>query len=181
MRETTTRLPLRCPYQERGPAAETSRYSKGRKVSEETKNDQPGSATADGATKLGYSDPGFAERYGVKSGMSRTRKILLAVFGLALLGGVVGYIAWNEANPKIQAEVISYTVNGKAINVTFQVNKSADQRVECTIEALDTHGSVIGSATVVVPTGRAQEDMVYTVNTTGTPNTATVPSCTAVS
>jgi type IV secretory pathway TrbF-like protein len=150
-------------------------------MSEETKNNQPGSATADGAAQPGYTDPAFAERYGVKRGMSRTRKILLAVFGLALLGGVVGYIAWNEANPKIQAEVISYTVNGTSINVTFQVNKSADQRVECTIEALDTHGSVIGSANVVVPSGRAQEDMVYTVNTTGTPNTAEVPSCTAVS
>lgn len=150
-------------------------------MSEETKNNQPGSATADGAAQLGYTDPAFAERYGVKRGMSRTRKILLAVFGLALLGGVVGYIAWNEANPQIQAEVISYTVNGTSINVTFQVNKSADQRVECTIEALDTHGSVIGTANVVVPSGRAQEDMVYTVNTTGTPNTAEVPSCTAVS
>jgi hypothetical protein len=150
-------------------------------MSEETKNNQPGSATADGDAQLGYTDPAFAERYGVKRGMSRSRKILLAVFGLALLGGVVGYIAWNEANPQIQAEVISYTVNGTSINVTFQVNKSADQRVECTIEALDTHGSVIGSANVVVPSGRAQEDMVYTVNTTGTPNTAQVSSCTAVS
>jgi hypothetical protein len=150
-------------------------------MSEEMKNDQPGSATADGATQLGYTDPAFAERYGLKRGMSRTRKILLAVFGLALLGGVVGYIAWNEANPKIQAEVISYTVNGTSINVTFQVNKSADQRVECTIQAQDLHGSVIGSANVVVPSGRAEEDMVYTVNTTGTPNTAQVSSCTAVS
>jgi hypothetical protein len=150
-------------------------------MSEETKNDQPGSATADSAAQLGYTDPAFAQRYGLKRGMSRTRKILLAVFGLALLGGVVGYIAWNEANPKIQAEVISYTVNGTSINVTFQVNKSADQRVECTIQAQDVHGSVIGSANVVVPSGRAEEDMVYTVNTTGTPNTAQVSSCTAVS
>ncbi len=150
-------------------------------MSDETKNDQPGSATADGAAQLGFTDPAFAERYGLKRGMSRTRKILLAVFGLALLGGVVGYIAWNEANPKIQAEVISYTVNGTSINVTFQVNKSADQRVECTIEAQDVHGSVIGSANVVVPSGRAEEDMVYSVNTTGTPNTAVVSSCTSVS
>ncbi|HTJ68663.1 MAG TPA: DUF4307 domain-containing protein [Actinospica sp.] len=130
---------------------------------------------------LGYSDPGFAERYGVKRGMSRTRKITLAVFGLALLGGVVGYIAYNQANPQIQATVISYTVDGTSINVTFQVNKSADQRVACTLQAEDVHGSVIGSANVVVPAGRSEEDMVYTVNTTGTPNTAQVSSCTAVS
>jgi hypothetical protein len=150
-------------------------------MSDSTTNDQPESATAEGASRLGYTDPSFAERYGVKRGMSRTRKILLAVFGLAVLGGVVGYIAWNEANPAIQAEVVSYSVNGTSINVTFQVNKAADQRVECTIQAQDVHGSVIGSANVVVPSGRAEEDMVYTVNTTGTPNTAVVSSCTAVS
>jgi hypothetical protein len=148
-------------------------------MSDDTINDQPNS-TPD-AAPLSYSDPGFAERYGVRRGMSRTRKILLGVFGFALLCGVAGYIAWNEANPQIQAEVISYTVNGTSINVTFQVNKPSDERVECTIQAQDVHGSVIGSANVVVPSGRSEEDMVYTVNTTGTPNTAVVPSCTAVS
>jgi phage shock protein PspC (stress-responsive transcriptional regulator) len=132
-------------------------------------------------TPLGFNDPAFAQRYGIKRGMSRTRKILLAVFGFALLCGVAVYIAWNEANPKIQATVVSYTVNGNAVNVTFQVNKAADQRVECTLEAEDVHGSVIGSANVIVPAGRAEEDMVYTVNSTGTPNTVVVSSCTAAS
>ena len=36
---------------------------------------------------------------------------------------------------------------------------------------------MIGSANVSVPSGRAEEDMVYTVNTTGTPNTAVVSTC----
>ncbi|HWG25421.1 DUF4307 domain-containing protein [Actinospica sp.] len=146
---------------------------------------QPDSTSAGAAEtapgSLSYSDPGFAERYGIKRGMSRTRKITLGVFGFALLCGVAGYIAWNEANPQIQAEVISYTVNGTSINVTFQVNKSADQRVSCVLEAQDVRGAVIGSANVTVPAGRAEEDMVYTVNTTGTPNTAEVSSCTVVS
>jgi len=131
----------------------------------------PGTAT--------YSDPGFAERYGVRRGMSRGRKITLGVFGFALLCGVAGYIAWNEANPQIQATVISYEGSGTSITVTFEVDKAADQRVECTVEALDVQGNVIGSANVSVPSGRAKEDMVYTVNTTGTPNTAEVSSCEA--
>ena len=126
-----------------------------------------------------YADPDFAARYGVRRGMSKTRKILLAVVGLALLCGVAGYIAWNEANPQIQATVVSYTQNGNSITVTFEVDKSADQSVNCTIQAEDTQGNVIGSANVLVPSGRAKEDMVYTVNTTGTPNTAVVSSCTA--
>jgi Domain of unknown function (DUF4307) len=137
-------------------------------------------AAGEGPAPLAYSDPAFAERYGIRRGMSRTRKIMLGVFGFALLCGVAGYIAWNEANPQIQAEVVSYTVDGTSINVTFQVNKAADQAVTCTLEAQDVHGTVIGSANVTVPAGRAEEDMVYTVNTTGTPNTAEVSSCTAV-
>ena len=130
---------------------------------------------------LKYSDPGFAERYGVRRGMSRARKITLAVFGFAMLCAVAGYIAWNEANPQTQATVVKYAVDGSSITVTFEVDKQADQRVECTIEAEDLQGDVIGSANVSVPAGRAEEDMVYTVNTTGTPNTAEVSSCQAAS
>jgi hypothetical protein len=126
-----------------------------------------------------YSDPDFAARYGVRRAMSRTRKILLGVFGFVLLCGVVGYIAWEQANPATQATVISYIVNGSSISVTFEVDKAANQSVECTLQAEDLQGNVIGSANVLVPTGRAKEDMVYTVNTTGTPNTAVVSTCTA--
>ena len=134
----------------------------------------PTSATGD----PGYGDPGFAERYGVRSGMSRARKITLGVFGFALLCGVAGYIAWNQANPQIQATVVSYTVNDSSITVTFEVDKAADKAVECTIQVQDVKGAVIGQANVSVPSGRAKEDMSYTVNTTGTPNAAQVASCT---
>ncbi len=128
-----------------------------------------------------YSDPDFAARYGVRPRMSRARKITLGVFGFLVLCGVAGYIAWNEANPATQATVVSYTVDGSSINVTFEVDKSAGQSVDCTLEAEDVNGNVIGSANVLVPRGRAKTDMVYTVNTTGTPNTAVVSSCTSAS
>lgn len=154
--------------------------------SEAAKAAEPGDDAEDsspipGLASAPYSDPGFAERYGVRRGMSRTRKILLGVFGFVVLCSVAGYIAWNEANPAIQATVISYTVNGSAITVTFEVDKSANQSVECTVQAEDLQGDVIGSANVSVPSGRATEDMVYTVNTTGNPNTAVVSSCDATS
>jgi hypothetical protein len=122
-------------------------------------------------------DPGLADRYGIRHGMSRTRKIMLGVFGFVVLCGVAGYIAWNEANPQIQASVVTYTVSGSSITVTFEVDKKASQAVECTIQAEDLQGDVIGSVNVAVPSGRADEDEVYTVNTTGTPNTAEVSAC----
>jgi hypothetical protein len=127
-------------------------------------------------------DQDLAQRYGVKRGMSRGRKITFGVFGFALLCGVAGYIAYNEANPKIQATVLSYVVNGQAINVTFEVDKKGNDRVECTLQAEDIKGDVIGSANVNVPAdGRAKVVLVAQVNTTGTPNTAVVSSCTSAS
>ena len=96
-------------------------------------------------------DEDLAQRYGVKRGMSKGRKIILGVFGFAVLCAVVGVIAYNEANPKIQATVLSYTVNGQAINVTFEVDKKGSDRVECTLQAEDIKGAVIGSANVSVP------------------------------
>jgi type IV secretory pathway TrbF-like protein len=137
---------------------------------------------ADGQTPRdapAYDAAGLAARYGIKQGMSRTRKIILAGFGFVLLCCVAGYIAYNQANPQIQATVISYNVDGHAISVTFEVDKSANQSVECTVQAEDLQGDVIGSANVAVPSGRSKEVMVYTVNSTGTPNTAVVSSCTA--
>jgi len=128
-------------------------------------------------------DSEMAQRYGVKPRMSKGRKIALGVFGFALLCGVAGYIAYNQSHPQIQATVVSMSPapGGQAIAVTFEVDKSASQSVECTLQVEDTQGNVIGSANVAVPSGRAKQDMVYTVNTTGTPNTAVVSSCKATS
>jgi hypothetical protein len=148
---------------------------------EEPQDPQDAMSDSPEAIAPAYSDPDFAARYGVRRKMSRTRKITLGVFGFVVLCGVVGYIAWEEANPATQATVISYAVNGSSVTVTFEVDKAANQAVDCTLQAEDVQGNVIGSANVLVPKGRAKEDMVYTVNTTGTPNTAVVSSCTSAS
>jgi hypothetical protein len=126
-----------------------------------------------------FNDPDFAARYGVKPGMSRVRKITLGVVGLCLLGGVVGYIAWNQANPQIQATVISYTTNGDSVQVTFQVNKPASDNLECVLQVVDVQGNVIGSANVPVAPGRSQEDIQSTINTTSPPNSVSVADCVA--
>lgn len=124
----------------------------------------------------------LAQRYGIKRGMSRGRKIAFGVFGFALLCGVVGYIAYNQANPRIQATVIDSTVHGQSITVTIEVDKNANDRVECTLQAQDIKGNVIGQTNVNVPAeGRGKEDLVATVNTTGTPNVAEVTSCSKTS
>ena len=75
------------------------------------------------SAKSGGPDSG---RYGKKrGGMSRIRKILLGLVGLAILGGVVGYIGWEQSNPPIQGTVISYTTTGDGVQITFEVDKAA--------------------------------------------------------
>ena len=127
----------------------------------------------------GGQDP---SRYGKqRGGMSRTRKITLGLVGLAILGGVVGYIGWEQANPPIQGTVISYTTTSDGVQITFEVDKSASMTATCVLAVEDYQGNVIGSASVQVPAGRAKSVQVYTVAVTGSGtasvNTALVQSC----
>jgi hypothetical protein len=130
---------------------------------------------------LSAQDP---ERYGApRRRMSAARKISLGVVGVAILGGVVGYIGWEQSNPPIQGTVISYapTAGGDGVSVTFEVDKSAGSAADCVLDVEDVKGNVIGTATVQVPAGRAKSVQVYTVETTGSVNTAEVESCQIVS
>lgn len=120
-----------------------------------------------------------AARYGApRRGMSKARKITLALVGLCVLGGVAGYIGWEQANPAIQGTVLSYNINGNSVTTTFEIDKNADQAATCVLAALDVNANVIGSATVDVPSGRAKNVMSYTLQATGTINTVEVESCT---
>ena len=118
-----------------------------------------------------------AERYGRKRGMSTPRKIGLGVIGLAILCGVAGYIAYENANPPIQGTVISYQVAGDSVDVTFEVDKSSGSTATCTLQALDVHADVVGSVNVQIPAGRSKNVMSYTVSTTSAPAEVEVSSC----
>jgi Domain of unknown function (DUF4307) len=133
--------------------------------------------STDEAAPPSYGDGDLAARYGVKGGMSRTRKITLGVVGIALLAGAATYIGWNEAHPKVQATVLSFTTDDNSITVKFEVDKPSDEVVECTLTAEDVKGAVVGTANVPVMAGRAKTDVQTTVNTTSTPNTVIVSSC----
>lgn len=122
------------------------------------------------------------DRYGAgRRRMSPLRMVLLGVVGLAILGGVVGYIGWEQANPPIQGTVVSYAPTTDGVQVTFEVDKSASAAATCVLDVEDIQGNVIGTATVQVPAGRSKSVQVYTVATTGTANTAVVESCQIVS
>ena len=117
-------------------------------------------------------------RYGAeRRGMSMPRKIGLVVIGLVILGGVAGYIGWQQANPTIQGTVTKFNASGTSVQVTFEVDKPADKSATCMLVAEDVHGSVIGSAAVPILPGRAKNVQSYTLQTTVTANTVIVQTC----
>jgi hypothetical protein len=122
-------------------------------------------------------------RYGgEKRGMSMPRKVGLAATGLVILGGVAGYIGWQQANPTIQGTVTSFNATSStSVSVTFEVDKPADKSATCTLVATDVHNSVIGSAAVPILAGRAKNVQSYTLQTTTTANTVVVQNCSLTS
>jgi Domain of unknown function (DUF4307) len=121
-------------------------------------------------------------RYGERRGMSMPRKVGLAATGLVILGGVAGYIGWQQANPTIQGTVTSFNAaTSTSVVVTFEVDKPADKSATCTLAAEDVHGSIIGSASVPILSGRAKNVQSYTLQTTSTANTVIVQSCSLTS
>lgn len=117
-------------------------------------------------------------RYGEKGGMSRPRKVGLGVVGLAVLGGVGGYIAWQLSHPDIQGTVTSFNATtATSVIVTFEVDKPTDKSATCVLVAVDGHGSVVGTASVPILSGRAKNVQTYTLQTTTTANTVTVQTC----
>jgi hypothetical protein len=137
--------------------------------------DTPGAST--GQLPAGSGPDLLSARYATAPRMSRARKISLGIVGLAILCGVVGYIGWQQANPPIQGTVVSFSASADSVAVVFEVDKTANSAATCTLQAEDVSGDVIGSATVQIPSGRAQNDVSYNLSTTQTANTVIVESC----
>jgi hypothetical protein len=123
------------------------------------------------------------ERYGKKRGAaSAVRKVGLVVIGLLILGGVVGYIGWQQANPTIQGTVTKFVpASDNSVVVTFEVDKPANRNATCTLAAEDVHGTVIGTAAVPIMAGREKNVQDYTLKTTTAVNTVIVQSCSLTS
>jgi Domain of unknown function (DUF4307) len=138
-----------------------------------------GTAGVNGASPAALTNP--QNRYGTRTGMSRGRKIGLAIVGLAILGGVAGYIGWEQSHPAIQGTVLKFVPQPDSVAVTFEVDKAANSTASCTLEALDVRGGVVGSVAVQIPAGRGTNVMSYTLSTTSQANTVEVSSCTITS
>ena len=167
------------PFARSGPAASgggpASAGRPGAPGSPRPGGSQPGGSPAQGPRTASTPPEG---RYGEKRGMSRPRKVGLGIVGLAILGGVGGYVAWQMSHPAVQGTVTSFNATtATSVIVTFEVDKPSNKSATCTLVAVDGHGAVVGTASVPILSGRAKNVQTYTLQTTTTANTVEVQTC----
>jgi hypothetical protein len=122
------------------------------------------------------------DRYGRATSPTRRRAL---VAGLALLiVAALAWFAWAAYSGRQSAtgtDVGFVVVDDGTVQVTFDVTKPRDATASCTIEALDSGFSVVGS--VAVRVGPADHGVVRRTATVRTTNRATagrVVSCSLV-
>jgi hypothetical protein len=106
--------------------------------------------------------------------------VLVGALVLAVVAAV-GWFAWAAWSGRASAtgtDVGFVVVDDGSVRVTYDVTKPKDRTATCTIEALDSGFSVVG--TVRVEVGRSTHDVVRQTSTVRTTNRATtgrVVSC----
>lgn len=123
--------------------------------------------------------PTLADRYGRAPSRSRRAMVIVAVS--VVVAAALGWFAWAAWSGRASAtgsDVGFVVVDDGTVRVTFDVTKPKDRSATCTIQALDTGFSVVGTVRVQVP--RSSRDVVRQTSTVRTTNRATtgrVESC----
>ncbi|GAA3220894.1 DUF4307 domain-containing protein [Streptomyces sp. XM83C] len=118
-------------------------------------------------------------RYGRSSDQrsDRTLKVVGAVLGAALLG-LVGWFGWHYvAGSEISAQVISFQVSEKAVQVHLEVHKDAGASGYCTVRSQSGDGAEVGRADFRFSGPETRIDQVVTLRTTAKGSTAELLGC----
>ena len=120
-----------------------------------------------------------SDRYGRAPSRGR-RTLAVVIAGLVVVAalGWFGWAAWSGRASATGTDVGFVVVDDGSVQVTFDVTKPKDRTATCTIEALDSGFSVVG--TVQVQVGRPEHGVVRQTSTVRTTNRATtgrVASC----
>jgi hypothetical protein len=121
----------------------------------------------------------LADRYGRPSSWGR-RAVLVGALVVVVVGALVwfAWAAWSGRASATGTDVGFVVVDNGSVRVTYDVTKPKDRTATCTIEALDSGFSVVG--TVRVQVRRSTHDVVRQTSTVRTTNRATtgrVVSC----
>lgn len=119
------------------------------------------------------------ERYGVRpAGWGRVTVTLVAfVAGLALAW--IGWAAWSQATPDVDAGVRSFdVVSPHEVEVVVDVRRESRDAVRCDLSAQADDHSVVGEDELVVPAGEERYlPVTVTLRTSRQATTATVDNC----
>ena len=119
----------------------------------------------------------LAERYGPASRASLPGRLLVIGVSVAFLGWVL-WMALSQTATALQWRIDSYGDHSAThLSVRFTVTKPADKAVQCTLQAFDATGAVVGEATVPVPAGSPTAHVTYDLHTLRQASGASVQSC----
>jgi len=119
----------------------------------------------------------LAERYGPASRASLPGRLLVVGVSVALLAWVL-WVAFMQSTTALQWRIDSYGEHSAShLVVRFTVTKPADRAVQCTLQAVDATGAIVGQAVVPVPPGQQQAHLSYDLRTLRQASGAQVESC----
>ncbi|MDQ2782997.1 DUF4307 domain-containing protein [Lapillicoccus sp.] len=101
-----------------------------------------------------------------------------AVVGVAA-AVLIGWWTLRNESARITATTVSYQVlDNASVAVTFDVTRPPGQPVTCTVQAIDGHFTVVGTADIVIPPqGERTVHQQLTVRTTNRAVTGVVQDC----
>ena len=108
--------------------------------------------------------PQMQQRYGVQS--SRTSSILLGILIALLVVGGAFYVNFHQQNPGISSQLLTFNVvSDTEVDMTWEVNRSADTTTYCVLRAQDDHRTDVGYATITVAAGAPYQQIRYPLAT----------------
>ncbi|WP_295702842.1 DUF4307 domain-containing protein [Lapillicoccus sp.] len=107
------------------------------------------------------------------------RQWAFSIVATLVVVAAIGWWTLRGSDQRIDAATVSYSVvDDTEVTVSFDVTRPPGLPVTCTIEAMDVHFSVVGSADVVIPVGGVRTTHhESTVRTTSRAVTGVVQDC----
>jgi hypothetical protein len=89
------------------------------------------------------------QRYGRRS--TSPVAVAVGIVVAVVVGGLLGWIAWVNANPPVRYKLLTYQAAGDhAVDITWEVRRSATDAVTCVLRAQDETHVDIGYAYVTL-------------------------------
>lgn len=108
--------------------------------------------------------PDLQARYGV--GRRSSLPLIAGVIGITAFIAALAFVTFNLVSPRVTYELLAWDdVAPDRVDVTFEVRRSAEWDVYCTLRAQDESRADVGYATVAIPRGTSYAQQTYSLRT----------------